>query len=415
MRALQWLDPVARTCMHAEHLVPRSSRKVAAFALENTLITTTETPDWWDACVPGKLAGLVQDGYAIVVFTNELRLSQFGPSENLSSERGWKEKLERALVSMPNVPPFRMFVATGKTDRYRKPMTGMWQELERLFADDGVNIDKSASFYVGHGAGRQNPAGKRNRDSTGIDRKFALNLDIPFFTPEVLHLKCIRARFIHAKSQEYFLGHPTDTNVQLEGFHVSQVPLHLPRHEPTSSPLLPPQPTQELVLLVGLPCIGKTTLYRTYFAPAGYQHINIPSRDKSVQELDKALKAGERCVVAAEQNAMHEPKVRQLYLDLARTHGVPVRCMLFTGSRELAYHNNCYRAFCAPKSVRDREGKISRELLPRTSFNELRLRDMPQLSEGFSEIRKVHWVFEGTVEERKVWAQWMLQLQETVE
>ena len=42
---------------------------------------------------------------------------------------------------LPNVP-FRIFAATEK-DGFRKPIPGMWYELERIFAEEGVQIGLS--------------------------------------------------------------------------------------------------------------------------------------------------------------------------------------------------------------------------------------------------------------------------------
>jgi hypothetical protein len=79
-------------------------------------------------------------------------------------------------------------------------MPGMWFELERIFAEEGITIgylesfppstegcplivakDKSASYYVGDAAGRAN-------DFASTDRKFALNVGVQFYTPEVSSL-----------------------------------------------------------------------------------------------------------------------------------------------------------------------------------------------------------------------------------
>ena len=49
-----------------------------------------------------------------------------------------------------------------------------------------------------------------------------------------------------------------------------------------------------------------------------------------------------------------------------------------------------------------------RDLLPFTAF--IGFKDgfeEPQLDEGFTEIRRVNWVFEGTEEERKRWSMWL--------
>jgi hypothetical protein len=78
-------------------------------------------------------------------------------------------------------------------------MPGMWFELERIFAQDGITIgrplflvlslgllseisssvqDKKDSYFVGDAAGRAD-------DFASTDRKFALNVGIQFYTPEV--------------------------------------------------------------------------------------------------------------------------------------------------------------------------------------------------------------------------------------
>jgi bifunctional polynucleotide phosphatase/kinase len=47
-------------------------------------------------------------------------------------------------------------------------------------------LDKSSSFFVGDAAGRKYPGGKADFSST--DRKWAENIGLRFFTPEVVDL-----------------------------------------------------------------------------------------------------------------------------------------------------------------------------------------------------------------------------------
>lgn len=52
--------------------------------------------------------------------------------------------------------------------------------------------------------------------------------------------------------------------------------------------------------------------------------------------------------------------------------------------------------------------KPERSLLPYVAFTGFRNNyEEPQLDEGFSEIKTVHWVFEGTEEENKYWSMWL--------
>lgn len=171
-----------------------SSTKIAGYDLDGTLIRTKsgnvfpkDNDDWlinYD-CILKKLRDEHSQGYKICVFTN-----QAGISKGKTSLEGFKKKIE-AIVQLLKVP-LQVFVATG--DGYhRKPLPGMWEYLEKE-TNNGLQINKKQSFYVGDAAGRdfgngkEHPsssnAKKRRKDHSLVDRLFALNIGIKFYTPE---------------------------------------------------------------------------------------------------------------------------------------------------------------------------------------------------------------------------------------
>ncbi|KAI0807045.1 PNK3P-domain-containing protein [Fomes fomentarius] len=378
----RWITPPLgpnKSCLHGVNGDPECHSKVAAFDLDGCLILSSfpkkGTPpsfDWWRKSIPNKLRQVHEQRYSIVIITNQaLRTTAL--------INDWKKKIPLIAAALSDIP-FRILAATEK-DGFRKPIPGMWYVLERIWAENNVQIDTSQSFFIGDAAGRKD-------DHSSTDRKLALNIGIPFFTPE-----------------EYFLGLPA-ARYTLPGFHPSSLPSNEPHLIPAEPPILPAPSSPELVLFVGYPALGKTSFFRTHFAPVGYTHINqdtLKTRDKCVKATAAALKAGQNVVV---DNTNRDVQTRKFYLDLAKQHKASVRCFHFTGSFELAWHNNLYRAFNLSPSLAADQPK--RELLPMLAFNNFR-KDFqePTVDEGFSEVRKVNWVFEGDEEARKRWNMWL--------
>ncbi|KAF3434313.1 hypothetical protein FNV43_RR25416 [Rhamnella rubrinervis] len=162
------------------------SSKIAAFDFDGCLAKTSVKrvgPDAWSLMfpsIPDKLQSLYNDGYKLVIFTNESNIER------------WKNKRQAAVDSkigrlnnfIKKVKvPIQVFIACGiakpggqAEDPFRKPKPGMWHLMEQRF-NSGIAIDKDQSFYVGDAAGRRN-------DHSDADIKFAQAVGLKFHVPE---------------------------------------------------------------------------------------------------------------------------------------------------------------------------------------------------------------------------------------
>eukprot|EP01135_Chromosphaera_perkinsii_P007450 Nk52_evm2s859 gene=Nk52_evmTU2s859 len=102
-------------------------------------------------------------------------------------------------------------------------------------------------------------------------------------------------------------------------------------------------PNCELVMLVGFPGSGKSTVYRKFFANRGYAHVNqdrLKTKKKCVTECKTLLSEGKSVVI---DNTNPSDDTRKEYLNLCRQFAIPARCIHLSIPRSLAFQNNIYR------------------------------------------------------------------------
>ncbi|KAG0144502.1 hypothetical protein CROQUDRAFT_659941 [Cronartium quercuum f. sp. fusiforme G11] len=395
MLDFRWLPSIEESCIHGTYGAPKPSSKIAAFDVDGTLIRVKSGKkfpngqnDWllWSSSIPKKLKQIHLEGFTILLISNQ---NFNGPKPEKDFERKIPQ-VARALGV-----PFRIFAAREK-DRFRKPLTGMWDEFVANW-NDGIQPDLQQSYYVGDAAGR--PAlGTTKKDWNDTDRKWALNVGVPFFTPE-----------------EFFLGQAPRTDFILSGFDPKSYDHDQPAWHPSTTPLAygPILESTELgdnmecekieiVIFVGPPGIGKTTLYNQHFATRGYHHVNqdkLKTFEKCLESVRQTIGSGKPCVV---DNTNPSQRTRSAYVKLARELQCEVRCLVFCSPIELARHNNVYRAIY-------RTEVESRQLLPGLAFEAFKKNfEEPSLDEGFDEIKRVNFIFNGSLGEREIWHKYLV-------
>ncbi|GJJ77730.1 bifunctional polynucleotide phosphatase/kinase [Entomortierella parvispora] len=314
---------------------PKAGPKVAAFDLDSTLISVNgkhkwpKNADdwvWWNTSVPGRLKELADEGYILVIITN-----QNGLDGKVEKQKEFKLKMEKICGQLQL--PMWILISMQK-DHYRKPMTGLWHWLETKFEEDGIHIDDDQSYYVGDAAGRHDgwKVGAV-KDFNNTDRKFAVSLGIAFHTPEHFFLNQ------HCPEEKWSFGK----------FDPKVWPKQMPLFSPSSTPLLPESGTCEVILFCGFPASGKSSFAQKHILSTGrYEYVNqdtLKSREKCIKAVDESLQKSKAVVI---DNTNPDKIARAPYIALAKKHNVPIRCFLFVADKDLATHNNYFRAFHRP-------------------------------------------------------------------
>ncbi|RLV95893.1 hypothetical protein JA1_000538 [Spathaspora sp. JA1] len=171
--------------------------KIAAFDLDGTLIETksgfkfSRGPTdwkWWGkhSKVVDKLQQLIDEGYILVVFTNQgavipqpqakSYLNFINKLNFINSSLEAKTNRQLIVFASPKRPTKGFNLSTEEEHNHtRKPEIGMWEALVEFLHP--LEIDMESSFFVGDAAGRP-------KDFSDSDREFAKRIGIEFKTPE---------------------------------------------------------------------------------------------------------------------------------------------------------------------------------------------------------------------------------------
>lgn len=242
---------------------------------------------WWDNQVPGRLRELYDEGYRVVILSNQAGLTLSfdknykGPKASATKRvNDFKQKCS-AILNNLNLPT-TVYAATEK-DRYRKPRVGMWKELCDDYDIPENEVDLAESIFVGDAGGRVASLGKSSegvvatkKDFSCSDRNFAHNVGIAYKTPE-----------------EFFLGEkPRDF---ARDFDLVNFPYDEAAAQGSPLEAFKKINDKDIVMFCGSPGSGKSTFFWNHLKPLGYERINqdtLKSRDKCVKVAQEELNSG---------------------------------------------------------------------------------------------------------------------------
>jgi len=298
------------------HFVPNDNKKLLAFDLDSTLIDTKS----------GAKFAQSQFDWRFMYDNTKEELIKFSKENNLiifTNQKGLNtpEKIKEFNSKINDIYKqlgfeISIFVAT-EDDYYRKPHTGMYKlflELSKLTDND---IDDF--IYCGDAAGRKYSDG--SKDFSISDYYFAFNIDAVFKLPEDIFKKPkLNGKIIDMYDtldlKKYFVSKDEEIN-NLK------------------------QENREIVLLVGLPACGKSTIANKYYS--NYKKVSldeIKSKKKMMDLYKDYINHGFQIII---DNTNYNIKQREEFINIAKKHKYKVKIIYQNIPFEICNHLNNYR------------------------------------------------------------------------
>ena len=270
--------------------------KVIFADLDHTLITpkgkyvfpkTIDDWKWKNEAVVPKLKAMYNDGYEIVIVSNQKKMS------------GADVKTKATLIYDDLQLPF-VFISGHSDLYYRKPQLGLWEVLLEYILLDAKNIDYTQSVFLG--------------DSVA-DLYFARNTGIPFIHTDMFFTGVPNKEFAKIEDKE----HPLTNWVSRDAKDILE-------------PLLSSKKSSKrFVIMVGSPASGKSYYSRKLEMEAGYIRINkddMKTDAAMLKAFDAGLEKGQNIVIDG-TNATKEHRLKWISVARKASYHITIVWMNF--------------------------------------------------------------------------------------
>lgn len=248
-----------------------------------------------------------------------------------------KRKLEE-FIELQKIPMLAFFAL--KPNRLSKPHTGLWKLLNAYYVAKGkVKIHKAC--VVSDYGGRLIENVKRNgkvtvtADISDVDRAFASNIDIPFYTI---------AEYLDNAKKEKFIWSNKALSPELRALYVEKLSQY---RNPNIFAKLAElgESDRYMIMIMGAPCSGKTTLAREIMtkwrtSEYGKSHaIKRFGRDKytRLKQLSMTRKTLENRISVIVDGDCHTAALRKPFIDVATKLKVPILYIEVNPGISMAY------------------------------------------------------------------------------
>jgi len=203
-----------------------------------------------------------------------------------NQSKEWKCEQILKVVKLLNIPLF-VVIARDKCDY--KPNIILFNTLFKTH-----QIDKTLSFFAGDALGRPG-------DFSDSDKLFAENIKIPYISPEKIF-------------------NITNDSINLPMIHLSDTP--------------------EIIIMVGYPGSGKSTIAKNLCMNDNYIHIEgdiYKTSGKMIKQSIQYILQKKSIIFDATNGSI---KKRQSYIELGNTHNYHIKCIHKKSTLEEAYKQN---------------------------------------------------------------------------